>query len=143
MKLATGWAARTAHCLSLAAALACLAGMLTGCVYQRAEDAAAAQKSMIGASKAHVLDCMGKPDETLAYAESETLTYNSHPADTNARLFCKVDIVVSDGVVSRVDYNGATGGVFTRDEQCAPMVARCIAARPATASDKVIDFFKF
>jgi len=143
MKLATGWAAETAYFVSLAAALACLAGMLTGCVYQRAEDAAEAQRTMIGATKAHVLDCMGKPDETLAYPRSETLTYNSRAADSNARLFCKVDIVVSDGVVARVDYNGDTGGLLTRDEQCAPMVARCIAGRPATTPDKVINFFKF
>ena len=143
MLLSVGWAARTAYLVSLAAALACLAGVLTGCVYQRAEDAAEAQKAMVGATKAHVLDCMGKPDETLAYTGSETLTYSSRPADSNARLFCKVDIVVQDGVVSRVSYNGDTGGLLTRDEQCAPIVARCVAARPTTASDKVIDFFKF
>ena len=143
MQLAGGWAARTAYFVSFAAALTCLAGVLAGCVYQRAEDAAEAQKAMVGTTKAHVLDCMGKPDETLAYTGSETLTYNSHSADTNARLFCKVDIEVHDGVVSHVNYNGATGGLLTRDEQCAPMVARCVAARSTTAPDKVIDFFKF
>jgi hypothetical protein len=141
MERATGWTTPTGRNALLAAAFICLASLLTGCVYERSEKAAEAKKILIGTTKSRVLECMGAPDETLTYASSETLSYNSRPAE--ARLFCKVDIGIANGVVSRIQYNGDTGGLLTPDEQCAPIVEKCIANRSPTVPDKVIDIFKF
>ncbi|RQT18557.1 hypothetical protein DF051_07970 [Burkholderia contaminans] len=38
---------------------------------------------------------------------------------------CTVSIVMTNGSVSRVNYSGPTGGVLTRDEQCAYAVQNC------------------
>jgi hypothetical protein len=40
--------------------------------------------------------------------------------------FCKVDIVMTKGVVSEVNYSGPTGGILTQGEQCAFAVQNCV-----------------
>lgn len=42
------------------------------------------------------------------------------------RRFCVVNIVVRNGVVSAVNYNGPTGGLLTRGEQCAYAIENCV-----------------
>jgi hypothetical protein len=44
----------------------------------------------------------------------------------SSRRFCKVDIVMTNGVVSRVNYSGPTGGLLTTGEQCAFAVQNCV-----------------
>jgi hypothetical protein len=39
--------------------------------------------------------------------------------------FCNINIVMSGGIVSAVNYQGPTGGLLTRGEQCAYAVDRC------------------
>jgi hypothetical protein len=44
----------------------------------------------------------------------------------SSRRFCTVDVVMTDGVVSRVNYSGPTGGLLTAGEQCAFAVENCV-----------------
>ncbi|MGE8450320.1 MAG: hypothetical protein ACN6OP_06750 [Pseudomonadales bacterium] len=39
---------------------------------------------------------------------------------------CTVNVVMTDGKVSRMNYSGPTGGVLTRGEQCAYAVENCL-----------------
>lgn len=39
---------------------------------------------------------------------------------------CTVSVVMTNDVVSRVNYTGPTGGVLTKGEQCAYAVANCV-----------------
>jgi hypothetical protein len=54
-------------------------------------------------------------------------------ADTTAvgtaistRRFCTVNVVMTDGRVTTINYNGPTGGLLTAGEQCAFAVDACI-----------------
>ncbi len=40
--------------------------------------------------------------------------------------YCTVNVVMSDGRVSRVNYSGPTGGLLTAGEQCAFAVQNCV-----------------
>ena len=42
-----------------------------------------------------------------------------------SRRFCRVNVVMGGGRVSRVNYNGPTGGLLTAGEQCAFAVQNC------------------
>ena len=42
------------------------------------------------------------------------------------RRFCVVNIVLHDGAVSAVNYNGPTGGLLSQGEQCAYAVQNCV-----------------
>jgi hypothetical protein len=44
----------------------------------------------------------------------------------SSRRFCTVNIVMTDGVVNRVNYVGPTGGLLTSGEQCAFAVQNCM-----------------
>ncbi|MBB3261327.1 hypothetical protein [Paraburkholderia sp. WP4_3_2] len=39
---------------------------------------------------------------------------------------CTVSVVMTNGIVSRVNYSGPTGGVLTTGEQCAYAVENCL-----------------
>src|ERR1700733_4537352 len=81
-----------------------LAGLalLSACTVERSEDAAEAQKTLIGFDKSHIQECMGPPLATRASGDTEVWTYSS-PADAapdrsqsaslTPRLFCQADIV--------------------------------------------------
>lgn len=76
---------------------------------------------------------------TYATAQSRTtgdITRTPMGADLSARTtgtglaitrsrHCTVNIVMSDGFVSRVNYAGPTGGILTQGEQCAYAVENC------------------
>jgi hypothetical protein len=40
--------------------------------------------------------------------------------------FCFVNVVMKDGMVKAVNYNGPTGGTFAPYEQCGYAVANCL-----------------
>ena len=42
------------------------------------------------------------------------------------RFFCTVNVVMANGVVTRVNYVGPTGGSQTSGEQCAFAVQNCV-----------------
>ena len=112
---------------------------LMGCAFQRAQVANQAQGQMVGLSKEQVLACMGPPANHAAVGETEVWTYNSGNGRTDAAIdgnafgasaistqrFCTVNVVMTGGRVSSLNYNGPTGGLITPGEQCAFAVQNC------------------
>jgi hypothetical protein len=58
------------------------------------------------------------------YATGQANTIGSG-IGVSSRRFCTVNVVMTDGVVSRVNYAGPTGGLLTSGEQCAFVVQNC------------------
>ena len=118
---------------------------LTGCAMQRADDAAAAKKHMVGMAREEVLACMGPPKRKASEGVTEVWSYMS--TDKNAqsignsltsgdfkvsstsrdKSFCTVNVVMKNGVVSAILYNGPTSStLFAEDDQCGYAVKNCI-----------------
>jgi hypothetical protein len=57
-------------------------------------------------------------------ADGSATTVSTSSA-TASRRYCTVNVVMSDGLVSRVNYAGPTGGPLTGGEQCAFAVENC------------------
>jgi hypothetical protein len=144
MQIAASNAAHDAREVILAGFIsACLASSLAGCAYQRSEEAVAAQNSMIGMTQERIHTCMGAPFATQTTRDTEIWTYNSENNSTYAKLFCKVDFVMTKGLVSGVSYSGHTGGLISKDEQCASLVENCITMRPPSISQRLLGVFRF
>lgn len=125
---------------------------LTACSIQRAQEASEAQASMVGMPKEQVLQCMGSPANSTIAGATEVWTYNSGNGWTDTfqtahasggpysasasgfaistKRFCKVDVVMTAGRVSRINYSGPTGGLITKGEQCAFAVENCLHETP-------------
>ena len=119
--------------------------LATACALQRAEVARNAQEQMIGLSKEKILACMGPPANRLAEGSTEVWSYASGNGMTegsvfvsggngfasgsgvSTRRFCQINVVMTNGSVSRVNYSGPTGGLLSAREQCAFAVANCVA----------------
>jgi hypothetical protein len=95
---------------------------------------------------------MGPPLATRAARDVEVWTYSSatEPAvdrsqsgSLTPRLFCQADITITGGAVTAVTYSGATGGIFTHDEQCGRLVGRCLPPRPPGTASRLLDKLKF
>ena len=123
----------------------CLAALvLSACVFQRADDAAAAKTKMIGMSKEQVLACMGVPKQRMQESATEVWSYYSSDGYANAvgqsyrtgsvstfgsfheRSFCTVNVVMVNGQVSALNYSGPSGGLLAPDEQCGYAVKHCV-----------------
>jgi outer membrane protein assembly factor BamE (lipoprotein component of BamABCDE complex) len=130
------------HCRVVGGAFALV--MLNACAIQRAEVAHNAQVQMVGLSKEKVLACMGAPLNKATEGQTEVWSYVSGngrvqssavvTGDANytvtgvavaTQRYCNIDVVMTNGVVSRVNYIGPTGGVLTAGEQCAYAVQNC------------------
>jgi hypothetical protein len=119
--------------------IAALSFLLAGCAIQRAQVAQEAQGSMVGMPKEKVLACMGPPLNRATEGATEVWAYNSGNGFTatsasynrfggsavSSSRFCNVNIVMTAGQVSAVNYTGPTGGLLTAGEQCAYAVERC------------------
>jgi len=125
-----------------------LGSSCVGAKFQRAEIASQAKSSMIGMTKENVLACMGAPAQHAEAGETEVWSYPSGGdtnslgsasgstnslGDTNAvgssstvHRYCIVNIVMTGGRVSAVNYNGRTGGWASQGEQCAFAVQNCV-----------------
>ena len=117
---------------------------LTGCMVERAAMARSAQQSMIGLSKEGVLACMGAPINHASVGETEVWSYMSGNGRVQSsefvtggngivsglgvttQRFCKIDVVMTAGRVSRINYSGPTGGLISEGEQCAYAVSNCM-----------------
>jgi hypothetical protein len=117
---------------------------LSGCTIQRAQTAARARAEMVGMSKGELLSCAGVPVrqdradglEFLTYASggdsvgstvvSQTSPSTAFAVGKSTRRYCEATFVLKDGVVQRVNYQGRTGGLLTRGEQCAFVVENCL-----------------
>ena len=120
-----------------------LCAALGGCAFQRAEVAQTAQASMIGMPKEQVLACMGAPANKATEGKTEVWGYSSGNGMTvtdasygrfggtavSSSRFCNVNIVMTEGLVSAVNYAGPTGGLLTAGEQCAYAVNACVKQR--------------
>lgn len=118
-----------------------LLSCLISCSLQRAQEAEAAKTKMVGMSREDVLTCMGPPAQKTSEGTTEVWTYPSgngrvdsfasfagsasggvaygSAIGSSQQRFCVVNLIVTDGRVKAVNYNGPTGGLLTRGEQCA------------------------
>ena len=124
-------------------AFAAVAVALGGCAIQRAQIAQDARVQMVGLSKEQVLVCMGPPASKAAEGQTEVWSYSSGDGTTiasgtvssgnfsgvSSRRFCQINVIISGGAVSTVNYQGPTGGLITAGEQCAYAVDACVKPR--------------
>jgi hypothetical protein len=120
-----------------------LCALLGGCAIQRAQTAQDARVQMVGMSKEQVLTCMGAPVSRAAEGQTEVWAYDSGNGMTvtdasfnryggtavSSSRFCRINVVMTGGAVSAVNYAGPTGGLLTGGEQCAYAVDACVAKR--------------
>jgi hypothetical protein len=106
---------------------------LTGCSIQRAQEAADAKAKLVSVPEKQILSCMGAPDNSAMAGGTKVWTYHSGNGHTDtvaavdawgrngwasgfgsaisASRYCRVDVVMTAGRVSRVNYSGPTGGI--------------------------------
>ena len=118
-------------------AVACL---VSACALQRAQIAQDAQNKMVGLSKEQVLACMGVPVQKSAEGSTEVWVYHAGDGSTTvtgthaygiatataSSKYCIINVVITGGNVSQVNYSGPTGGPITGGEQCAYAVQSCV-----------------
>jgi len=138
------------HATALAL-LGLTASLINGCAssrFGRAEVATQAKAQMIGMSREQVLACMGAPPQHAAVGQTEVWSYPSggdtitfstasgsvdasgnasaFGASQSAHRYCIVNVVMTAGKVSAVNYTGRTGGWASHGEQCAFAVQNCV-----------------
>ena len=121
-----------------------MALMASACSTTSQEDADTAflaRAVIIGQSRAEVLTCAGKPERSSIQGDSETLVYTASSGEStlmvgaggnllsNVRHSCEVTMILRRGYVEDVLYAGRTGGTTTPDEECAPIVRKCMSVR--------------
>ena len=125
----------------------CVICLLAGCgSLDRADAAAAAKKQMIGMPREDVLACMGPPKKKATVDATEVWSYFStdgsgssstdsayighfaHASGSHDHSFCIVNIVMKNAIVKAVNYNGPTGGLLDKDEQCGYAISNCVTA---------------
>ena len=116
--------------------------------YERSDEATRAQSRMVGMRDDQIRTCAGKPQRVEQRGETEIWTYDSGGEDLRDRgepagpgsnfsdvvpgedpipkRYCVVRFFMTNERVSQVTYSGVTGGVFSRGEQCAFVVANCL-----------------
>ena len=122
-------------------AVAAISIWLSACATQhRASVASRAQSELVGMSKKDLLMCAGVPVRQDRADDLEFLTYGGGGDSTTAavatsqrtavsktaRRYCEATFVLKDGVVQQVTYQGRTGGLFSKGEQCAFIVENCV-----------------
>lgn len=130
-----------------------MALVLSGCgSFERVELAERAKSELVGLSKEELLACMGAPSEQASAGDTEVWDYDSgvetvatttgSATATNRRffgsqitsfhrLYCEVSVVIEQDRVTRINYQGNTGGIFSEGEQCSYVVENCLQAAPA------------
>ena len=108
------------------------AALVAGCAIQRAQIAQDARSSMVGLTREQTLACMGPPAAKATEGATEVWSFDSGNGMTQygngvaIRRSCKVNLTMSAGRISRVDYLGPTGGLLTEGEQCAFAIENCM-----------------
>ena len=104
-----------------------------GCAFERARIANEAQASMVGLTKEQTLACMGPPANKAVEGTTEVWSYEfgdgtrvAITSGISAGRFCKINITMASGRISRIDYLGPTGGLITQGEQCAFAIQQCV-----------------
>lgn len=117
---------------------------ITGCSFQRAGLAARAQTELVGMTKKDLLSCAGVPIRQERVDDLEFLTYSgggdsvgvavahsTSPSTAIAtgkrtRRYCEATLILKDGIVQKLNYQGRTGGLLTKGEQCAFIIENCL-----------------
>ena len=111
----------------------------------RSQAAAAAETQMIGMSQEQILACMGPPDTDASAGTTDAWRYRASDGRIDGSIqpptlpgsalgtmvsarqrYCDVSVTFADGRVSRIAYQGYTGSVLARNEQCGYAVAGCV-----------------
>lgn len=128
--------------------LTILASLLSGCANLKAsETAAKAKTKLIGMPKESILQCMGVARNIQSAGNTEVWEYYTagtphttvnfynntngnnqygYGTATTTQRNCKIDIIFINGTVSNINYSGNTGGILTKNYQCAEAVRNCI-----------------
>lgn len=134
---ATSWRTRRFAAL----VLVLLASACSTTSQEDADTAFLARAVIIGQSRAEVLACAGKPERSAVQGDSEMLVYTASSGEStlmvgaggnllsNVKHSCEVTMVLRRGYVEDVLYAGRTGGTTTPDEECAPIVRKCMSVR--------------
>jgi hypothetical protein len=117
---------------------------VTGCSFQRANLASRAQKELVGMKKIDLLSCAGVPHRQQQLDDLEFFTYTGGGDSVNVgvaratshstaivtgkskRRYCEATFILKDGIVQEVNYQGRTGGLLTKGEQCAFIIENCL-----------------
>ena len=113
---------------------------LSACAIERAQVAQDAQIKMVGLQKEQVLACMGIPAQKSAEGATEVWVYQAGDGSTTvtgtraygiatataSSRYCIINVVMTGGHVTQVNYSGPTGGPITGGEQCAFAVRSCV-----------------
>ena len=118
--------------------------MLCGCAIQRAEIASRAQTELVGMSKKDLLLCAGVPlrqervedleflsfagggDSVGSAVATSTSSSTAIAVGKSTHRYCEATFVLKNGIVQKVNYQGRTGGLLTKGEQCAFIVENCV-----------------
>ncbi|MBL8671893.1 MAG: hypothetical protein JNK11_14640 [Alphaproteobacteria bacterium] len=130
-----------------------LACALAGCAQERVREARSAARELVGKPVQTLVACAGKPDRIARGGDGERLSYfegsgwadasgaddptlSRDPSQGGARRpsvaarWCRMDVLVSDGVIRSVRFSGQSGGVFGRGEECADLLRACPRGGP-------------
>jgi len=117
---------------------------ITGCSFQRASLATRAQTELVGMTKKDLLSCAGVPIRQERVDDLEFLTYSgggdsvgvtvatstspSTAIATSKRThrYCEATFILKDSIVQKLNYQGRTGGLLTKGEQCAFIIENCL-----------------
>jgi hypothetical protein len=108
---------------------------LSACGMERPEVDQAAQARMIGLSKTKIRACLGAPDRRKTIGSTEIWSYRSGATQIEGQGFatfgnprhgqCSVNVVLTNGAVSQVNYAGVAGDSLDLGERCVFPVAAC------------------
>lgn len=117
---------------------------LSGCVEGSRPDADLAQQArawLVGLSREQIIGCAGKPERIVGSPGSEALVYSAASGESSiiigasggpvqkSQHSCEVSFLMRDNWVTEVRYAGRTGNTLTPDEECAPIVRKCMNVR--------------
>lgn len=154
--------ARPERLASLAVSIT-LIPLLAACANPRADQALAAQRTLVGMSKQDLLSCAGVPDRSatinnidyFTYSSRRTVAYSTGPAFWGSRYGypgwgygfgfpyydaydlrtydCDATFTLRNGLVERVVYGGDVDGA-SRLGQCYAIVENCLGPPPQAAA---------
>ena len=103
--------------------------LLSACAFQRTDMAYRAKSELVGMSKEDLVMCAGVPVKQEKIDDVEFLTYSGGGQNDVGRILdynCEATFALKDGIVKKITYHGRTGGLLTKDEQCAFIIENCI-----------------
>jgi hypothetical protein len=119
--------------------LAALCLLIAGCAQEPAQIVQETPSKIVGMNKQQVLVCMGSPAAKTAEGHTEVWSYSSDDDHSAVPLIaiasgtavsvtrrCTVSIVMTDNLVSQVNYYGPSGALLTAGEQCAHVIQNCV-----------------